>query len=100
MTCHAVAQEGVDADDAGRWQGVLGDRAEGGKCELAGGELRCCDPGVVRLFTYQAISRGADGILYFFWRQPRIGPEKFYGGVLTHDGRGENRAYKEVSQVG
>jgi beta-galactosidase len=45
-------------------------------------------PGVVRLFTYQAISRGADGILYFFWRQPRIGPEKFYGGVLTHDGRG------------
>lgn len=57
-------------------------------------------PGVVRLFTYQAISRGADGILYFFWRQPRIGPEKFYGGVLTHDGRGENRAYKEVSQVG
>ena len=33
-------------------------------------------PGVVRLFTYQAVSRGADGILYFFWRQPRIGPEK------------------------
>lgn len=57
-------------------------------------------PGVVRLFTYQAISRGADGVLYFFWRQPRIGPEKFYGGVLTHDGRGDNRAYKEVSQVG
>ena len=57
-------------------------------------------PGVVRLFTYQAISRGADGVLYFFWRQPRIGPEKFYGGVLTHDGRGDNRAYKEISQVG
>src|SRR5690606_34936067 len=45
-------------------------------------------PGVVRLFTYQCISRGATGILYFFWRQPRIGAEKFYGGVLTHDGRG------------
>ncbi len=57
-------------------------------------------PGVVRLFSYQAISRGADGILYFFWRQPRIGSEKFYGGVLTHDGRGDNRVYKEISQVG
>ncbi|MGE3311739.1 MAG: beta-galactosidase [Limisphaerales bacterium] len=57
-------------------------------------------PGVVRLFTYQAISRGADGVFYFFWRQPRFGPEKFYGGVLTHDGRGDNRAYKEVTQVG
>jgi beta-galactosidase len=57
-------------------------------------------PGVVRLFTYQCISRGATGILYFFWRQPRIGSEKFYGGVLTHDGRGDNRVYREISQVG
>lgn len=57
-------------------------------------------PGVVRLFTYQCISRGASGVLYFFWRQPRIGPEKFYGGVLSHDGRGDNRVYKEISQVG
>jgi beta-galactosidase len=57
-------------------------------------------PGVVRLFTYQCVSRGATGLLYFFWRQPRIGTEKFYGGVLTHDGRGDNRVYKEISQVG
>jgi beta-galactosidase len=57
-------------------------------------------PGVVRLFTYQSVSRGATGILYFLWRQSRIGSEKFYGGVLTHDGRGDNRTYKEISQVG
>ena len=57
-------------------------------------------PGVVRLFTYQLVSRGADGVLYFFWRQPRIGSEKFYGGVLTHDGKGENRVYKEICQIG
>jgi len=57
-------------------------------------------PGVVRLFTYQCISRGASGVLFFFWRQPRIGSERFYGGVLSHDGRGENRVYKEISQVG
>ena len=57
-------------------------------------------PGVVRLFTYQLLSRGASGILYFFWRQPRIGSEKFYGGVLTHDGRGDNRVYREISQIG
>jgi beta-galactosidase len=57
-------------------------------------------PGVVRLFTYQLLSRGASGVLYFFWRQPRIGSEKFYGGVLTHDGRGDNRVYREISQIG
>jgi len=57
-------------------------------------------PGVVRLFTYQLLSRGADGVLYFFWRPPLIGSEKFYGGVLTHDGRGDNRVYAEISQIG
>jgi len=57
-------------------------------------------PGVVRLFTYQLLSRGATGVLYFFWRSPRIGSEKFYGGVLTHDGRGDNRVYREISQIG
>jgi len=57
-------------------------------------------PGVVRLFTYQLISRGATGVLYFFWRSPRIGSEKFYGGVLSHDGRGDNRVYREISQIG
>ncbi len=57
-------------------------------------------PGVVRLFTYQLISRGASGVLYFLWRQPRIGSEKFYGGVLTHDGEGKNRTYQEIREVG
>jgi beta-galactosidase len=57
-------------------------------------------PQVVRFFTYQLISRGACGVLYFLWRQPRIGSEKFYGGVLTHDGRGDNRTYQEIKQVG
>ncbi|MEK7674471.1 MAG: beta-galactosidase [Verrucomicrobiota bacterium] len=57
-------------------------------------------PGVVRLFTYQLVSRGASGVLYFMWRQPRIGSEKFYGGVLTHDGHADNRIYKEISQIG
>lgn len=57
-------------------------------------------PGVVRLFTYQLISRGATGVLYFYFRQPRIGSEKFYGGVLTHDGLGENRVFKEIANIG
>ena len=57
-------------------------------------------PGVVRLFTHQLVSRGACGVLYFLWRQPRIGAEKFYGGVLGHDGSPETRAYKEIKQIG
>ena len=57
-------------------------------------------PQVVRLFTYQLISRGATGVLFFRWRQPRIGSEKFYGAVLPHNGRKDSRTYKEISQLG
>lgn len=57
-------------------------------------------PGVVRLFTYQLISRGASGVLFYHWRQPRIGNEKFYGAVLPHNVRTSHRTYKEISQIG
>ena len=57
-------------------------------------------PGVVRMFTHQLVSRGATGVLYFLWRQPRIGSEKFYGGVLTHDGTAKSRVYQEIKDIG
>jgi beta-galactosidase len=57
-------------------------------------------PGILRLFTYQLISRGACGVLYYHWRQPRIGSEKFYGAVLPHHLEGNHRIYQEISQVG
>jgi beta-galactosidase len=57
-------------------------------------------PGFVRLFTYQLISRGACGVLYYHWRQPRIGNEKFYGAILPHHLEGNDRIFKEISQIG
>jgi len=57
-------------------------------------------PGIIRLFTYQLISRGACGVLYYRWRQPRIGNEKFFGAVLPHHLEGNTRVFREVSQIG
>ncbi|MGA4644974.1 beta-galactosidase [Limisphaera sp. 4302-co] len=57
-------------------------------------------PGVLRLFTYQLISRGADAILFFRWRQPRFGPEQFHGAVMPHHRRKDYRVYREVCQLG
>jgi len=57
-------------------------------------------PQVVRLFTYQLISRGATGVMYFPWRQPRIGTEQFFGAVLPHHGNKDCRSYREISQIG
>ncbi len=58
-------------------------------------------PGVLRMFTYQLISRGANAILFFRWRQPRIGSEKFHGAVLPHNlETGSRRVFNEISQIG
>ena len=57
-------------------------------------------PGVLRMFTYQLISRGANAVLFFRWRQPRFGTEKFHGAVLPHNARKDSRVFKEVAQLG
>jgi beta-galactosidase len=56
-------------------------------------------PGVLRMFTYQLISRGATAILFFRWRQPRIGTEKFHGAVLPHNLDGSRRVFDEISHL-
>ncbi len=57
-------------------------------------------PGVLRMFTYQLLSRGATAVLFFRWRQPRFGTEKFHGAVLSHSSAAQGRVFKEVSQLG
>ena len=57
-------------------------------------------PGVLRMFTYQLVSRGATAIVFFRWRQPRFGTEKFHGAVLPHSGRSDGRVFKEVRPIG
>lgn len=57
-------------------------------------------PGLLRLFTYQLFSRGASAVLFFRWRQPRIGSEKFHGAIMPHHLRKDARIYREISQIG
>jgi beta-galactosidase len=57
-------------------------------------------PGVVRMFTYQLVSRGATAVLFFRWRQPRFGSEKFHGAVLPHNLEGSRRMFNEIAHIG
>ena len=57
-------------------------------------------PGVLRMFTYQLVSRGATAIIFFRWRQSRFGSEKFHGAVLPHHIEGSRRIFNEVCQIG
>ena len=56
-------------------------------------------PGEIRLFAYQGLARGADGILHFRWRTCKFGAEQYWKGILDQDDR-INRRYQEVVQEG
>ncbi len=56
-------------------------------------------PGQMRALSYQAVARGADGILFFQWRQSVQGAEKFHTGMLPHSGVDTQR-WREVRQLG
>ncbi|WP_258045978.1 beta-galactosidase [Leifsonia shinshuensis] len=56
-------------------------------------------PGQMRAWSYQSIVRGADGILFFQWRQAVAGAEKFHAGMLPHGGT-DSRVFREVVQLG
>ncbi|MFI7336597.1 beta-galactosidase [Streptomyces sp. NPDC050085] len=56
-------------------------------------------PGLNRLWSLQAVARGADAVCYFQWRQSRQGAEKFHSGMLSHAGE-EGRTFAEVRRIG
>jgi beta-galactosidase GanA len=47
--------------------------------------LRSPRPGEMRLWTFQSIAHGADGIIHFRWRTARRGIEEYWSGVLDQD---------------
>ncbi|MGE5327170.1 MAG: beta-galactosidase [Deltaproteobacteria bacterium] len=56
-------------------------------------------PEYFRVWAYQAVAHGADGICYFRWRTSRYGTEQYWQGVLDQDSY-PNQRYKMVEQTG
>ena len=56
-------------------------------------------PGELRLWAYQGIAHGADGIVFFRWRTCRFGTEEYWHGVLDHHGQPQRR-YHEIKGMG
>lgn len=57
-------------------------------------------PGVLRLQSMQAVARGADGVLYFQWRQSAAGAEMFHSAIVPHDGGEHGRIFQQVARIG
>lgn len=57
-------------------------------------------PGVMRLWSYQAMARGADSIMFFQLRRSIGACEKYHGAVIEHCGHENTRVFRECSQLG
>jgi beta-galactosidase len=53
----------------------------------------------MRLGSYQAVARGADGIMFFQWRQSKVGAEKHHSRMVPHAGT-DSRVWREVKALG
>lgn len=56
-------------------------------------------PGVMRLWSWQAVARGADAVMFFQWRQSRGGAEKYHSAMVPHRGEA-SRTFREVRELG
>ena len=56
-------------------------------------------PGQMRATSYQAVARGATGVLFFQWRASRAGAEKFHSAMLPHSGV-SSPVWAEVAGLG
>ncbi len=57
-------------------------------------------PGVMRLWSYQAVAHGADAVLFFQLKRSIGSCEKYHGAVIDHVGHEHTRVFREVAQLG
>ncbi|CAG6398364.1 beta-galactosidase [Streptomyces cocklensis] len=100
-------------DQSPAWMGLSHDLMRGLKdgqpfwlMEQAPSTTACRDvnpvkrPGVMRLWSWQAVAHGADAVLFFQMRASKGASEKLFGAVINHAGRDDTRVFREVAALG
>lgn len=57
-------------------------------------------PGIMRLWSYQAVAHGADTVMFFQMRRSIGACEKFHSAVIDHVGNENTRVFREVKALG
>ncbi|MGG1876171.1 beta-galactosidase [Paenibacillus cisolokensis] len=57
-------------------------------------------PGVMRLWSYQAVAHGADTVMFFQLRRSVGACEKYHGAVIEHVGHEHTRVFRECAELG
>ena len=57
-------------------------------------------PGVMRLWSYQAVAHGSDSVMFFQMRRSIGACEKYHGAIIDHAGHEHTRVFREAAQLG
>jgi beta-galactosidase len=57
-------------------------------------------PGVMRLWSYQAVAHGADTVMFFQLRRSVGACEKYHGALIEHVGHEHTRVFRECAELG
>ena len=57
-------------------------------------------PGVMRLWSWQAVAHGADTVMFFQMRRSIGACEKYHSALIDHAGRNDTRVFKEMAALG
>ena len=57
-------------------------------------------PGVMRLWSYQAVAHGADTVMFFQMKRSVGACEKYHGAVIDHAGHENTRVFRETAELG
>ncbi|MBR7835352.1 beta-galactosidase [Actinospica durhamensis] len=57
-------------------------------------------PGLLGLWSWQAVAHGADAVLYFQLRASRGACEKYHGALIGHGDRSDTRVFGEAAELG
>lgn len=57
-------------------------------------------PGVMRLWSYQALGHGSDTVLFFQMRRSIGACEKYHGALIDHAGHENTRVFREMQALG
>ncbi len=57
-------------------------------------------PGVMRLWSYQAVAHGADAVMFFQMRRSIGACEKYHGALIDHAGHENTRVFREMAELG
>ncbi|QLQ35835.1 beta-galactosidase [Micromonospora robiginosa] len=64
------------------------------------GRMHTKEPGRMTRHSLAHVARGSAGVMFFQWRAPAGGAERFHSAVVSHAGGADTRVFREAARLG